>query len=125
MDQMGKHGELLAQRLAAGSTVGEAIASCGVSKTHGYRLARTAAVRRRVAELRSEAASATVGSLTAAANRAVAVLVEIMDRNDAKDSDRIAAARTVLALLGPISELGEIRERLSQVEQHQKLGVVG
>jgi hypothetical protein len=126
MDKMGKYAEPLATALAAGCSIGEAIARAGVSSTHGYRRARTPEVRRRVAELRASAASATVGLLTAASSQAVRVLSEIMGNAESKDSDRIAAARAVLSMIGPMSELGELRSRLDQLEaQRQGLGVVG
>ena len=123
MDKMGKYAEPLAAALAAGCSIGEAIARAGVSSTHGYRLARTPEVRRRVAEIRASAASATVGLLTAASSQAVKVLAEIMANAEAKDSDRIAAARAVLSMIGPMSELHELRQRLDAIESQQTLRI--
>jgi hypothetical protein len=76
-----------------------------------------------VAEIRASAASATVGLLTAASSQAVKVLAEIMGNAEAKDSDRIAAARAVLSMIGPMSELAELRQRLDAIEAQQTLRI--
>jgi hypothetical protein len=119
MNTMGRHFEPLAQAIAAGSTVSAAIESIGVSRSHGYRLSRLPELRTRVAEIRSASTSATVGLLTEAARKAVGVLTEIMDDREAKDGDRITAARAVLQTLGPLSELAELRSRLDALEASQ------
>ncbi len=124
MDTMGKFGESLAVALANGSSVAAAIEVVGCSRSHGYRLSRLPEVRRRVAELRTMAASEAVGALTAASSKAVAVLVSVMDSEAAKDADKITAAKVVLSMVGPMGEIFELRSRLDAIEQRTELKVV-
>ncbi len=126
MSSFGKHGEALAVALAAGSTVVAAAAKVGISNSHAYRLSKSSAVQARVSEIRAASTSAAVGMLCDASRQAVAVLVAIMANTESKDGDRIRAASVVLATVGPMSELGELRQRLDAIEaQRQGLGVVG
>ena len=109
--------------VAAGATIKAAAAMCGCSESHGYTLSRTPEFRRRVADLRTEATSAAVGKLSEAASRAVDVLLELMGA-DQEARDRLTAAKSVLSMLGPLSELGELRARLDALESEKAVGVV-
>ena len=115
--------ELIAVAVAGGSTIRHAAAQAGCSESHAYHLSRTPDFRRRVAERRTEATTAAVGKLASAATQAVTTLVELLDpANEPKD--RLAAAKAILASLPALSEHGELRERLDELEQ-QNLRRVG
>ena len=112
----GRFIDSLALSVAGGSTVRAAAALAGCSERQGYRIAATVEFRQRVNELRSEVSSATVGILTAAASTAAATLLELMD-SDFEPSIRMNAAKAILANVGAITELGELRARLDALER--------
>jgi len=107
--------ELLAIRLASGSTIRDACAEIGCSEPTGYRLAKSPEFRQRVSEIRSEITSQAVGKLTQAANHAADALVALLD-DQFDPSVRLQAAKAILNALGPLSELGELRARLNRIE---------
>lgn len=109
--------EPLAVSVAAGHNITSAAKSVGCSSRHAYRISGTPEFDRRVGELRTKAADAAVGRLSASAVEAVEVLREIMGDVDGRAADRVTAAKTVLAMLGPLSELHELRARLDRLEQ--------
>jgi hypothetical protein len=117
MAKNGKFHEKLAVEIASGSSVKDAATKAGCSLTHAYHLSADPSFRVRVGELRSEAVASSVGKLSNAACRAVDVLVEIL--SSASDKDRLASAKAILAALGPISELGELRKRIDALESKQ------
>lgn len=106
--------ELLAVAVASGQAIKEAAPACGLSVSRAYHITSTVEFRSRVAEIRQSVLDEAVGRLNAAAIRAVDALVAVLDSGE--DKDRITAAKTVLSLLGPISELGELRARLDRLE---------
>ena len=107
--------EPLAVAIAAGKSVRLAVDGIGISESHAYRLSRSPEFRYRVSELRSEVTSQAVGRLAAAASQAVDALVELLSSEDSRD--RLAAAKAILAALGPMSELGELRSRIDALER--------
>lgn len=108
--------EPLAIHVAAGHHVKESSKLVGCAEQTAYNLSGSSEFRQRVGELRSELTRQAVGKLSAAASQAVDVLVELMGP-DNEPKDRLAAAKAVLATLGPISELSELRERLDALEK--------
>ncbi len=114
MDNQSKFFESLAVAVAGGSTIANAAVQASCSVSHAYRLAKQPSFRQRVSELRSEATDRAVGLLAEAAVEAVSVLRQSLASE--KPADRIAAAKAILAAVGPMSELGELRERLSRIE---------
>lgn len=57
-----------------------------------------------------------VGRMISLANEAMDVFSEVMRDQSAKPSDRVAAAGKVLSMLGPVSDLFELRRRVDQLE---------
>lgn len=110
-----KYLDNLAAQVAAGVSVKAAASVVNCSVSHAYTLSGKPEFKAKVAELRSEITSQAVGKLSQAASQAVDVLVELMGP-DNEPKDRLAAAKAVLATLGPISELSELRERLDALE---------
>ena len=106
--------------VAGGETVRSAAEACGCAESTAYRICRTPEFKRRVSEIRTECTDAAVGRLTRLASAAVMVLQDIMCDKDQPAVARISAAKTLLATLGPLSELHELRGRLDELEANQK-----
>ena len=106
--------ELLAVAVASGQAIKDAAEACGYSVSRAYHVSASVDFKCRVSEIRQQVLDGAVGRMNAAALRAVDALVAVLDSGE--DKDRITAAKTVLSLLGPISELGELRARLDRLE---------
>lgn len=119
MSENSKYLENLAAQVAAGLTIKAAAVVVGCSESHAYTLSGSGEFKRRVSDLRSQATSAAVGKLSDAAGRAVDVLVELLS-DDNEPKDRLAAAKSILQLMGPISELAELRARIDALEASTK-----
>jgi hypothetical protein len=113
--------QVLAARVAAGETVAAAAESVGWSPSRAYRITSTPDFKRQVAEIRTQAVSAAVGSLTEAAKEAVDALRAALKSD--KPSDQIAAAKAILASLAPISELAELRQRIDDIENRSPMRI--
>lgn len=113
----GKFFENLAMLVAGGESVINAAAKVGCSASHAYTISATSEFKQRVAEIRLEITTAAVGVLTNGATQAAATLVELL-KADNEPKDRLAAAKAILASLGPVSELVELRERLRTLENN-------
>jgi hypothetical protein len=111
--------EPLAQRVAAGDSLRDACRAVSCSESHGGRISRLPQFAQRVAELRTAAADSVAGLLTSSAKSAVEVLIAIANDTEARPADRIQAAGKILANLGPMIELLEIRQRLDRLEAYQ------
>lgn len=113
----GKYFESLATAVASGVTVCSAAEDLGCSVAHAYRITATPEFKTRVSEIRASLSDLALGRLTEVAAKAVDTLEEIMESREAKESDRIAAAKAVLAQLGPLAELVELRQRINELER--------
>ncbi len=109
--------ELLAVEVATGSTISQAAKTIGCSESVGYHLSSASEFKGRVAELRSVATNQAVGMLSNAACKAVATLVELLSSEEPRD--RLAAAKAILATLAPLTEFGELRQRIDNLEKNQ------
>jgi hypothetical protein len=113
---------ILAASVAAGSSIRDAAQAAGCSESNAYTISRTTEFREQVASIRNEAIAAAVGVLSSAATLAAQTLVALLSEdNEAKD--RLAAARLILANLGPVSEIGELRERITKIESQASLRI--
>ncbi len=108
--------EALALAIAAGSTIKDAAGVVGCSERSAYRHSATPKFRQRVAELRCEITCQSVGVLTQAACQASRTLLELLGSTN-EPSIRLNASKAILAALGPMSELGELRSRLDALER--------
>ena len=114
---------ILAASVAAGSSIRDAAQAAGCSESNAYTISRTPDFREQVAAIRNEAIASAVGVLSQAASKAAQTLVDLLsDEHEAKD--RLAAARLILANLGPVSEIGELRERITKIEARSHLKVL-
>lgn len=117
MAENGKH-ERLAAEIAGGSSVREAAATIGMAERTAYRATESADFRRRVAEIRTKITDRAIGLLSDAATEAVQTLASLLQEEN-KPADRIAAAKAILSAVKPLSELGELRDRLDAIELAQ------
>ena len=115
MDDNSKFCELLAIRVASGETIRAAARSLEVSESRAYHLARTAAFKKRVGELRTEAVAGAVGKLSEATTKAAQVLVDLLDQTN-DPAVRLNAAKAVLNHLLPLAEHAELRARIDDLE---------
>ena len=114
----GKFPELLAVHVAAGFSIKDSAGAVGCSVTHAYHLSSDPSFHVRVAALRSECLSGAVGRLSSAASQAVDTLKELLSEHN-QPAIRLNAAKTLLANLGPLSELAELRARIDRLEATQ------
>jgi transposase-like protein len=110
--------ESLALLLASGSSVKAAAQQLNIGARTAYRISASDKMKTRVASIRTEIASGTVGTLTLAASEAAAALCELLDSSNAPQI-RLNACKAVLASLSAISELGELRARIDALEKKQ------
>lgn len=113
---------ILAASVAAGSSIRDAAQAAGCSESNAYTISRTPEFRTQVASIRNEAIAAAVGVLSDAASKAAKTLVALLDE-EFEAKDRLAAARLILANLGPVSEIGELRERITKIESQASLRI--
>jgi hypothetical protein len=84
MDEKSKFLELLAVAVASGASIRSSANEIGCSESHAYHLSSTPEFRQRVAELRCEITSQSVGRLTIAATTAADTLLALLDASQAK-----------------------------------------
>ena len=104
--------------VASGVSIKDAATKVGCKAQTAYNISCTSEFKTRVASIRTEVASGTVGTLTLAASEAAAALRELLDPSNAP-AVRLNACKAVLASLSAISELGELRARIDQLEKKQ------
>lgn len=107
--------ELLAVEVASGSTIKAAAEVVGCALTTAYHISSDSAFNPRVGAIRSEAITGAVGRLSKAASQAVDTLVSLMGVEN-EPSVRMNAAKAILLQLGPLTELGELRQRIDKLE---------
>ena len=111
----GKFFELLAVEVASGSTIKAAAKTVGCALQTAYNISGDPAFNQRVGVIRSEAITSAVGRLSTVASQAVDTLVSLMGLEN-EPSVRMNAAKAILLQLGPLTELGELRERIDRLE---------
>ena len=110
--------ESLALLLASGTSIKSAAVQLGIGARTAYRIASSDKMKTRVASIRTEVASSTVGTLTLAASEAASTLRELLDASN-PPAVRLNSAKSILASLASISELGELRARIDALESKQ------
>ncbi len=101
--------------VAKGSTAKAAAAEVGCSLDHAYQLSRTREFRASVADIRTAAIESAVSKIASVAEQAVETLQEALKAD--RPTDRINAAKAILASILPLSENLELRRRLEELEQ--------
>ncbi len=107
--------EVLAPLVASGSSVRDACQTAGCSEATGYALAATCEFRQLVAQIRTQAVQQAVGRLSDSIVLAVDTLRELLGKEN-EPSIRLNAAKALMGNLTPLSEAGELRQRLDAIE---------
>ncbi|MBX3420539.1 MAG: hypothetical protein KF752_03180 [Pirellulaceae bacterium] len=107
--------QVLAAAVASGSSVKDAAAVAGCAESTAYSVSCTAEFRAEVTRLKTAAVDNAVCVLTANAAAASQALVKLLSSDDEKIV--LAAAGKLLAVIGPLQELAELRVRIEQLEQ--------
>ena len=116
--------ENLADLVASGSTIRDAAESIGIPVNAAYKITRTDLFRRRVSEIKSERTEAIAAQSLDAAIDAIRELRTLATTAE-KDSDRIAACKTILSQVMPFAEHSELRRRIDDIEQRAATSEVG
>lgn len=120
-----KYFESLALSVAGGETIRDAAKEHGCSETHAYHISCSPEFKKRVNEVRAQTTARAVGKLTKASTEAIDTLLKLTGESN-EPSIRLNASKAILASLGPISELAELRARLEELEsQRERVRVVG
>ena len=118
MSKTSKFLQPLATQVASGQSIKDSAATVGCSCRTAYNLSSTSEFKTRVSEIRSEVSAGTVGILTLAASEAAATLRALLSTTQ-EPNTRLNAAKAILANLGPMAELGELRRRIDELERRQ------
>ena len=118
MSKPSKFLEPLAMAVAAGKSIRSACEVAGCSEQTAYNLSCTSEFRSRVSEIRSQIVSQAVGIISDAATQAASTLQELLGPAN-EPNTRLNASKAILANLGPLSELGELRARLDRIERQE------
>jgi hypothetical protein len=105
----------LAFFVANGKTIKDATEELGIPERTAYRYSGLPEFKRRVSEIRTEALDAATGEITAAATVAVATIRELLGSTN-EPSVRLNAAKAIINAMKPLSELGELRQRIAALE---------
>lgn len=109
--------ELALQALLTHPTQKEAAAAAGVSDTALWRYMKDEEFSRRLREARHQAVGHAAARLQGGAGEAVAVLRDLMTKEDAPPAARIAAARTVIDYSFRVIETDDLKARVNELEQ--------
>lgn len=116
MARKSKYLEALAVGVACGKSIKQAAEQAGCSESQAYKVSGSDDFKTRVAEIRTESTNKIVGLLAESASDAVQVLAKLMQDSDQKGAVRVAAAKAILANVGPAMDLHELRARIDTLE---------
>lgn len=108
--------ENLAELVASGSTIRDAAESIGIPVHAAYKITCTDLFRQRVRETKSERTELIAAQALDAAIDSIRELRTLATTAE-KDSDRIAACKTILSQVMPLAEHSELRRRIDDIEQ--------
>lgn len=103
--------------LLTASTIAIAAQSVGISEVTLWRWLQQEDFQEAYRQAKRQAVAQAVSRLQQATTRAVDTLEEIMSNTNAKDSARVAAARTVLEMALKAIELEDIVARVEELER--------
>jgi hypothetical protein len=109
--------EHLAALIAVGETIQDAAHTAGVPLRTAKRWVGTPKFKKRVGTLRRRMIDCVVGKMSDHASAAVKVLIDIMSSIEARNADRISAARGLLSDLLSYGQRQDIDERITALEQ--------
>jgi hypothetical protein len=105
----------MAWLVANGKTIKDASEELGIPERTAYRYSGLPEFKRRVSEIRTEILDAATGRITSAASVAVATVLELLGSTN-EPSVRLNASKAIINAVRPLSELGELRQRIAALE---------
>lgn len=108
--------EPLAVHVASGHSIKAAAGLIGCAASTAYNLSADPAFRQRVHAIRTEVTFLTVGRLADAGTEAVDTLRELLNTSN-EPTIRLNASKAILAALPAMTEFGELRSRIDEVEK--------
>lgn len=105
----------MAWMVANGKTIKDASEELGIPERTAYRYSGSPEFKRRVSEIRTEILDAATGRITSAASVAVATVLELLGSTN-EPSVRLNASKAIINAVRPLSELGELRQRIAALE---------
>ena len=111
----GEKWQPLAVLIASGSSIKGAADELGIPERTAYRYASLPEFRQCVSQLRSAALDSSVGKISDATTKAVDRLIELL----ADPQFGLQAAKAILSHVAPLSDLGELRQRIDALESER------
>jgi hypothetical protein len=108
----------LAWLVANGKTIKDASEELGIPERTAYRYSGLPEFKRRVSEIRTEILDAATGRITSAASVAVATVLELLGSTN-EPSVRLNASKAIMNAVRPLSEPGELRQRIAALESER------
>lgn len=105
----------MAWLVANGKTIKDASEELGIPERTAYRYSGLPEFKRRVSDIRTEILDAATGRITSAATVAVATVLELLGSTN-EPSVRLNASKAIINAVRPLSELGELRQRIAALE---------
>jgi hypothetical protein len=112
-------GDVLAAKLAFGTSLRAAAAELGISEVTAQRRLRDPRFRERVQEIRRRAVDSAVGQMVEAMTAAVAKLRNLIE-NGERETTQLRAALGLIDLTLKAAVLSDLQERLERLEQQQR-----
>jgi len=110
-----KYLQVLAASVASGLSVKDASKIAGCTESTGYSISCSDDFKHEVGRIKNEAVAQAVAVLSTSATLAASALVMLLSSDDEKIV--LASATKVLAMLGPMQELHELRQDIQELRE--------
>jgi len=110
-----KYLQVLAASVASGLSVKDASKIAGCTESTGYSISCGDAFKQELARIKTEAVARAVSILSSNATKASQSLTKLLDSADEKVV--LASAVKILSMLGPLSELHELRQDIAELKE--------
>lgn len=118
---MAKNREVIAMNLLTSGSYQECCERCGISEKTLRKLRRNPEFQELVKQTKKELFQSSMDKAQAASVKALEVLDRIMSDDNATDSSRVSAARSVLELAYDSANREDIIDRLEEIERRQNV----
>lgn len=108
--------------LLATSSIGKAAKRCGLGERTLHRYLANEDFRRELRARQDETVAATVAALSGLSGKATETLDDVMGSKEATESVRVRAAQVILQERRKASELDDLSERVSKLEEQSTGG---
>jgi len=110
-----KYLQVLAASVASGLSVRDSSQLAGCTESTAYSLSCSDEFKKEVSRLKTEAVARAVSILSSNATKASQSLTKLLDSADEKVV--LASAVKILSMLGPLSELHELRQDIAELKE--------